>query len=91
MARTTQKSPPSQAASQVAREPTRVHALTLLLLERLPCIATFTTGSVQPNAKKNKIIAYSVLLVHQSTKKGIDLTATQAAYFLASSICYTLS
>ncbi len=41
----------SQAASQVARERTRVHARKLLSVERLLCIVTFTTGTAQPKMK----------------------------------------
>ncbi len=45
VAQTTQKLLSSQAASQVARIPTRVHASILLILETQECIVTFTTGS----------------------------------------------
>ena len=54
VAQTTQKLSISQAAYQEAREPTHVPALKHLVLESLPCIAIFTTGSVQPNAKKKQ-------------------------------------
>ncbi len=47
VAQMTQKWFSSQAPSQVAREPSRVHASKLLEPEKEICIVTFTTGSVQ--------------------------------------------
>ncbi len=46
----------SQAVSQVAREPTRVHAKKLSVVETLICIVLFTTGSVQPKTKEESAI-----------------------------------